>query len=94
MVVRAVDEGTQVKAGDLLAQLDATQLELDLEVLVAQRPPAEATVLEREAEVRQRENDLESLRQLIERKAANPKELVDAETASRTCGSPPPSRAR
>jgi len=79
VMARAVDEGTQVKAGDLLAQLDATQLELDLEVLVAQRPPAEATVLEREAEVRQRQNDLDSLEQLIERKAANPKELVDAE---------------
>ncbi len=79
VMVRAVDEGSRVKAGDLLARLDATQLELDLEVLVAQRPPAEATVLEREAEVRQRQNDLDSLQLLIERKAANPKELVDAE---------------
>lgn len=81
VMVRAVDEGSRVKAGDLLAQLDATQLELDLEVLVAQRPPAEATVLEREAEVRQRKNNLDSLELLIERRAANPKELVDAEAA-------------
>lgn len=75
------DEGHRVAAGDVLARLDATQLELDLVVLRADRPPAEATVRERTANLESARNDLESLRKLVERKAANPKELVDAESA-------------
>ncbi len=75
-----VDEGDAVKAGDLLARLDDTQLALDLEVLEAELPPARATVDERVAELRRRKNDLEALADLVARKAANPKELVDAES--------------
>lgn len=75
------DEGSRVATGDVLARLDATQLELDLVVLRADRPPAEATVRERTADLTSSRNDLESVRKLVERKAANPKELVDAETA-------------
>ena len=78
---RAVDEGSRVRRGDVLARLDATQLELDLEVLEAERPPAEATVEEREADMQQRTSDLDSLKVLVERRAANPKELLDAQTA-------------
>jgi len=76
-----VDEGEVVESGVVLAQLDSTQLELDLIVLAAQLPPAEASVREREAGLLLARSDLESLAVLVERKAANPKELVDAQAA-------------
>jgi RND family efflux transporter MFP subunit len=75
-----VDEGDAVEAGAVLARLDSTQLALDLEVLETELVPARATVDEREAEVRRRRSDLEALVALVERRAANPKELVEAES--------------
>lgn len=76
----AVDEGQVVAMGDVLAQLDSTQLELDLVVLRAQRPPSEANVRERQANLVKAQSDLDTLKDLVERKAANPKELVDAQS--------------
>jgi RND family efflux transporter MFP subunit len=73
-----VDEGQAVQTGTVLARLDATQLELDLAVLRAQRPPSEANVRERRANLERAQSDLDSLAALVERKAANPKELLDA----------------
>lgn len=75
------DEGRTVAAGEVLARLDATQLELDLAILEAQRPPALAAVAERDAIRSQAATDLESLESLVAREAANPKELVDARAA-------------
>lgn len=75
-----VDEGRVVEAGAVLAKLDATQLELDLEILRAQRPPAEATVRERKANLVRADSDRDSVAALVERRAANPKELVDADS--------------
>lgn len=81
VVQLSVQAGQRVESGAVLAQLDATQLELDLEVRHAERAPAEATVRERRADLERAENDLASLETLVERKAANPKELVDARSA-------------
>lgn len=81
VVQLSVQAGQRVESGAVLAQLDSTQLELDLEVRHAERAPAEATVRERRADLERAENDLASLQALVERKAANPKELVDAHSA-------------
>lgn len=80
VVELVVDEGQVVQQGTVLAQLDSTQLELDLAVLRAQRPPSEANVRERRANLERAQSDLDSLAVLVERKAANPKELLDAQS--------------
>ena len=81
VVELAVREGQLVEAGAVLAKLDAERLELALAVLEAQRGPARAMLRERESDLVQKSNDLESLEELLGRQAANPKELADAKTA-------------
>jgi RND family efflux transporter MFP subunit len=77
-----VREGDLVAAGDLLGKLDGTRLELEVSVIAAQVDSARALVTERENDVAQTVRDLETLRDLASRSAANPKELADAETAA------------
>ena len=75
-----VREGQVVERGTVLARLDAEILELDRNVLQAQRGPVEASARERKSALEQAERDLQSLRTLAGREATNPKELADAET--------------
>ncbi|MFT7484451.1 MAG: membrane fusion protein (multidrug efflux system) [Candidatus Paceibacteria bacterium] len=75
-----VSEGDKLLAGQMICQLDSTQLELDLAIHQAQLLPAKALVGERTTEVEQARRDLRALEVLTERKAANPKELEDAQT--------------
>jgi RND family efflux transporter MFP subunit len=75
-----VDEGARVQKGDLLARLDAIRLELDLDVLVAQEAAASALVVERERSKERAQRDLTTVESLVERNAANAKELADAQT--------------
>jgi len=77
----AVREGMSVKKGQLLAQLDASRLQLELAVIEARGTFDEATLVERKTAREQAARDLESLRRLDERGATNPKELADAQTA-------------
>ena len=74
-----VEEGDAVKKGDVLAQLDDRRLLLELERIKAQKAVAKATVAERSALLDRTRHDYEALKQLDERRASNPKELVDAE---------------
>lgn len=74
----AAQEGSVVEAGEVLARIDATQLELDLAVVEAQRAPVLATRAVRESELQIAERDVASLEALVEKRAANPKELADA----------------
>lgn len=75
-----VREGQVVKAKDVLASLDSQQLELDLRVIESERTPVEAAIAERSSDVQAAERDVRSLKALIERDAANPKELEDAQS--------------
>ncbi|MEM7518041.1 MAG: biotin/lipoyl-binding protein, partial [Planctomycetota bacterium] len=74
-------EGERVEAGEVLAQLDDSRLRLERDVLAAEKSAAEATLAERRRSAEQSTRDLEILRTLSERNAANRKELLDAETA-------------
>ncbi len=81
-----VREGDIVAAGDLLGKLDGTRLELEVSIVAAQADSARALIAERENDVAQTARDLETLRDLASRSAANPKELADAETAAAVAG--------
>jgi len=76
----AIREGTHVKKGAVLAQLDSSRLELELQVIEARGKFDEATLEERKSAREQAARDLESLVKLDERGATNPKELADAKT--------------
>lgn len=78
----AFREGDRVEKGAVLARLDATRLGLDLAVLVAEKSAADTIVAERTDDLERARRDVESLRALASRDAANPRELRDAETAA------------
>lgn len=71
-------EGQRVKAGDVLARLDATRLEDEHAVLAAELEQARSSVTEQEALVARAQHDLDVLEELARRDAVNPKELSDA----------------
>jgi RND family efflux transporter MFP subunit len=73
-----VEEGMAVKAGDILAKLDARRLELLKSEVQADLAGAEAQVEERQALLAWRTRDLELIRASMERGGANPRELADA----------------
>lgn len=71
-------EGETVKKGQAIAQLDSSQLELELDIVRAERGPLEASVEERKSDLDQFKRNLSALEVLAERKAASPKEVDDA----------------
>ncbi|MHC4219479.1 MAG: efflux RND transporter periplasmic adaptor subunit, partial [Planctomycetota bacterium] len=75
-----VREGHRVKAGDVLARLDSRRLNLQLTALKADVQAIESLINERKANQSWRERELELYRQSRERGAANPKEVLDAES--------------
>jgi RND family efflux transporter MFP subunit len=75
-----VREGDVVEQGAVLAQLDSELLELELAAVEAQRVPDEAKVKERQSDLEQARRDLASVKTLLEREAANPKEVLDAQS--------------
>lgn len=78
-----VVEGQAVEAGEVLAELDRRRLELALAQSNADLRVAEALVTERKADMQQAKDDAESLRTVFEQRAANAKELRDAESRLR-----------
>jgi RND family efflux transporter MFP subunit len=78
VVRRPVEEGQIVRAGDVLAVLDARRLELELRRLEAEAKVAGATVDARTSEYEMEQRDVEKLREVEARGASNPKELADA----------------
>ncbi|MEM7263720.1 MAG: efflux RND transporter periplasmic adaptor subunit, partial [Planctomycetota bacterium] len=81
LVELTVREGERVEKGALLGKIEATRLEITRAQATADRALAEATLTEREAEATFAERDLAVLRDLENRGATNPKEILDAETA-------------
>jgi len=75
-----IEEGDLVKKGDLLARLDDRRLGLELQRIEAQSEVAQATLVERTAQVKRSERDFALLSELSDRNAGNPKELADAES--------------
>ncbi len=78
-----VREGELVAVGDLLCRLDAKRLELERLEQEAEVLRARAVFTEREAEAAWRLRDLEVLQALDQRRAANKRELDDAESSLR-----------
>ena len=76
-----VNEGDRVEAGELLVELDRRRLESEMRRLDAEARVAQAMVTVRTAEQTQAQSDLDSLLALDSRRAAQPKELLDARTA-------------
>ena len=75
-------EGAAVGAGEVLVEIDATVVEVELAVNAAERAEAEALVAEREARERQAAADVAALEELFERGAAGSKELADARSVA------------
>ncbi len=74
------DSGNRVRAGDILARLDAQLLMLELAEAQAAVAQAEASIMVELAELEQAERDLKSIEDLHAKGAAKPKEMADALT--------------
>ena len=77
-----VEEGRPVARGDLLARLDSRRLDVQLEAMVADEKSMQGLVDERQATLDWRRRELELYRQSAQRGAANPKEILDAESTA------------
>lgn len=75
------EEGSAVRAGEPLAKLDASRLELDLLLAEAELAATRSDVLEREAEERKTIRDLALVEESLAAGAANERELLDARSA-------------
>lgn len=73
-----VQEGDTVLAGQRLAAIDASRLQIQLRQLEADLSVQEALLAERAALVELRESDLQLIKEMQQRGAINPKELSDA----------------
>ena len=80
VIALPVREGMRVRAGDVLAALDASVLDLDLERAQADAEAAAGITEERDATRAWREKELELYRKSAQRGAANVKEILDAES--------------
>ncbi|MGA1224445.1 MAG: efflux RND transporter periplasmic adaptor subunit [Phycisphaerales bacterium] len=74
----AVAEGSRVSQGDLLAELDATSLRLELSANKAALEAAMAVVIERDAAVAREMRNLALLEKAAAEGGTNPRELADA----------------
>lgn len=80
----AVDEGHVVAAGDVLAQLDDSKLRILLSEAEAQNRVDKAMEDQRTALLERAKRDEKLVRESFERGAANPRELLNAETDVQT----------
>ncbi len=71
----AVDAGSSVRKGDLIARLDASRVELALIEARAGIPAAQAVIAEREAQSAQAELDLSRIRELVVLESSSETEL-------------------
>ena len=76
-------EGQRVEVGDLLARLDSRRLDVELRAIEADEQAIAGIVEERQATLEWRKRDLELYQVSFDRGAANPKEMLDAESAVR-----------
>lgn len=83
VIALPVVEGQPVKAGDVLAQLDARRLDVALREIEADEQSVSDIIEERTATMEWRQRDLELYQSSYDRGAANPKELFDAQVQVR-----------
>jgi RND family efflux transporter MFP subunit len=76
-------EGQVVEQGDVLAVLDRRRLELELAQMEADLSVASGVISERQADLEMAQNDVEAVRAVFEQRAANAKEMRDAESRLR-----------
>lgn len=76
-----VNYNSEVKAGDVLADLDTNKLEADLKSAQAKLASAEASVLKAQAESASAKNTLERRRSLFENKVSSQQDLDSAQFA-------------
>ncbi|MEM1027648.1 MAG: efflux RND transporter periplasmic adaptor subunit [Planctomycetota bacterium] len=76
-----IDEGQTVRAGQVIARIDADRHQANLAELQAEVLTQQSVVVEREAELFQVESDMEQLDGLAERQATTARELRDGRTA-------------
>lgn len=87
LVALEVLEGAPVAAGQVLARLDDSRLQLEVKLLDADRSVAESVLQERRLRHEQAVRDAKQLRELASRNATNPKEVADAESEERVAAS-------
>ncbi|MFT5049645.1 MAG: RND family efflux transporter MFP subunit [Chlamydiales bacterium] len=75
--------GAALQVGEIVARLDSGRLELALATLRTQRASAEVEVEQRREEADQAQRDLETTRELVQKKTVGEKRLVDATSALR-----------
>ena len=78
-----VREGQIVEQGEVLVVLDKQRLELELAQFDADLSVAKSVISERQADLEMAQNDLDAIRTIYEQRAANNKELRDAESRQR-----------
>ena len=79
-----VREADRVQKGDVLARQDTRRLEASRIQLVADRAMAEATKLEREAQLENAKNDLVAIESAAKKDAVSDRDVRNARTAVRT----------
>jgi RND family efflux transporter MFP subunit len=78
----AVDAGTSVRKGDLIARLDASRVELALVEARAGVPATQAVIAERQAQLAQADLDLSRIRELVALESSSETELDRAVSAA------------
>ncbi len=81
LVELTVDEGDEVKKGQVVGRLFDTRRKLDIVRLDAQVSVAEAVLLERQQQLHSDQRDLERLHELMAKSSASEGELDDAQTS-------------
>lgn len=82
-----VDEGSEVRQGDVIARLDDRRLKAQLEEARARLTSSRSLLGQREAELRRATEDLEMKRRLRERNAVSQSDVLDAEKTLTVAGS-------
>lgn len=78
-----VEEGTLVRRGDVVAEIDHRRLVIDLRRLESRMKSAAAAIEAMDAEMALQSSDVEAIRGLATQRASNKKELADAESEVR-----------
>jgi len=81
-----VEVGSEVREGELLAEIDAEQSAARVDANRASLRAQQATLIEREANLAKAERDLQRQRNLMKEDATTAEQLQNAETSLRTAG--------
>jgi HlyD family secretion protein len=79
-----IEEGMQVKEGQVVARLDDTNVKASLGVVQAQLESARTTVDETRAQLKQAESEFQRVTELVKQKIASPSDLDKAEADAKS----------